>query len=53
MEAKGLPVNNTRRYDGMIGLLQSGEIEIASSGLIILAPLMDVLDYAGETVLFE
>jgi len=53
VEAKGLPVNNTRRYDGMIGLLQSGEIEIASSGLIILAPLMDVLDYAGETVLFE
>jgi len=49
----GLRVNNTRPYDGMIGLLQSGDIEIASSGLMIIAPLLDVLDYAGETVLYE
>jgi len=49
----GYPVNNTRRYDGIIGLLQSGDIEIASSYLLILSPLLDVLDYAGETVLFE
>jgi len=49
----GLPVNNTRQYDGIVGLLQSGEIEIASSYLLIIAPLLDVLDYAGETVLFE
>jgi len=49
----GYPVNNTRRYDGMIGLLQSGDIEIASANLFFKTPRLDVLDYAGETVCSE
>jgi len=53
VESRGLPVNNTKRYDGMIGLLQSGDIEIGAAGLMILAPLLDVIDYAGDTVLYE
>jgi len=43
-------VNNTKQYDGMIGLLQRGDIEIASSNLVFKTPRLDVLDYAGETV---
>jgi hypothetical protein len=53
MEFGGKWVNNTRRYDGMIGLLQSGDIEIASMSLMIMATFLDVLDYAGETVIYE
>jgi len=53
VESWGKSVNNTRRYDGMIGLLQSGDIEIALSGLMILEPLLDVIDYAGDTVIYE
>ena len=43
-------MNNTKNYDGVIGLLQSGEIEIASANLVFKTPRLDVLDYAGETV---
>ena len=46
-------MNNTRRYDGMIGLLQSGDIEIASAGLVFKTTRMDAVDYAGETVIYE
>jgi len=46
-------VNNTRRYDGMIGLLQSGDIEIASEGLLLKAPRLDLLDFVGETLRTE
>ena len=46
-------MNNTRRYDGMIGLLQSGDIEIGAAGLVYKTTRMDVLDYAGETVIYE
>lgn len=52
-ETWGYPVNNTRRYDGVVGLLQSGDIEMASVGLLFKAPRLDVLDYAGETVIYE
>jgi hypothetical protein len=37
----------------MIGLLQSGDIELASAALVFKAPRFDVLDYAGETVCYE
>ena len=53
VESRGLRVNNTRRYDGMIGLLQSGDIEIGAAGLMIKAPRLDVLDHAGDTILYE
>ena len=46
-------MNNTRQYDGVIGLLQSGDIEIASSALVFKTPRLDVLDYAGETICYE
>ena len=46
-------MNGTRRYDGLIGLLQSGEIELASGSLVFKTPRLDVLDYAGETVCYE
>jgi hypothetical protein len=46
-------VNNTTRYDGVIGLLQSGDIEVASVGLLFKAPRLDLLDYAGETICYE
>jgi hypothetical protein len=49
----GYPVNNTKRYDGVVGLLQSGDIEVASVGLLVKKPRLDILDYAGETVLYE
>ena len=53
VEFWGKSVNNTRRYDGMIELLQSGEIEIGATGLAILEPFLEVIDYAGETVIYE
>ena len=53
VESWGYPVNNTTRYDGVIGLLQSGDIEVASVGLLFKAPRLDFLDYAGETICYE
>ena len=53
VEFRGYPVNNTRRYDGMIGLLQSGDIEITAAALVFKTRRLDVLDYAGETVCYE
>ena len=37
----------------MIGLLQSGEIEIGAAHLLFKTPRLDALDYAGETVRYE
>ena len=53
VESRGYPVNNTRRYDGMIGLLQSGDIEIGAAGVLFKTRRLDALDYAGETVCYE
>jgi len=53
VESWGKPVDNTGRYDVVRGLLQSGDIEIAPSGLMIMAQALDVIDYAGETVIYE
>ena len=53
VESWGFPVNNTKQYDGMVGLLQSGDIEIASGSLMFKTRRLDVLDYAGETVCHE
>ncbi|KDR16070.1 hypothetical protein L798_10082 [Zootermopsis nevadensis] len=49
----GFPVNNTANYDGVIGLLQRGEIEVSSVGLLHKTARMDIVDYAGETVCYE
>jgi hypothetical protein len=52
-ETWGYPVNNTKRYDGVVGLLQSGDIEVAAVGLVFKNSRFDVLDYAGETDSYE
>jgi hypothetical protein len=49
----GYPVGNSTSYGGVIGLLQRGEIEIASVGVLFKTARMDFLDYAGETVRYE
>jgi hypothetical protein len=46
-------VGNTTDYDGVVGLLQRGEIEMASVGLLFKTSRMDLFDYAGETVRYE
>ena len=46
-------MNNTKQYDGMIGLLQSGDIEITAASLVFKTRRLDVLDFAGETVCYE
>jgi hypothetical protein len=53
VESWGYPVNNSSSYGGVIGLLQRGEIEMASFGLLFKAARMDFLDYVGETVRYE
>jgi hypothetical protein len=53
VETWGYPVDNTTSYGGVIGLLQRGEIEMASFGLLFKTARMDFLDYAGETVRYE
>jgi len=53
VESWGFPVNNTKHYDGMIGLLQSGDIEIGAAKVLFKTTRLDVLDYAGETVCYE
>jgi len=53
MDSWGFPVENTTDYDGVIGLLQRGEIEITSVGLLHKTARMDIVDYAGETVCYQ
>jgi hypothetical protein len=37
----------------MIGMLQSGDIELGAAALVFKGPRFDVLDYAGETDSYE
>jgi len=53
MDSWGFPVGNTTDYDGVIGLLQRGEIDMASVGLLHKTARMNAVDYAGETVCYE
>lgn len=53
MDSWGFPVNNTTNYDGVMGLLQRGEIEVSSVGLLHKTARLDIVDYAGETVCYE
>ncbi|XP_033610837.1 glutamate receptor 4-like [Cryptotermes secundus] len=53
VETWGYPVDNTSSYGGVIGMLQRGEIEMASFGLFFKAARMNFLDYAGETVRYD
>jgi len=46
-------VGNTSDYDGVIGLLQRGEVDMASVGLLHKLARMKFVDYAGETVCYE
>jgi hypothetical protein len=49
----GYPIGNTSRYDGVVGLLQQGEIQIAIVGLLFRTARLDIIDYAGETERYE
>jgi hypothetical protein len=49
----GYPVGNTTRYDGVMGMLQRGEIHIAALGLLYKVARLDFMDYAGETIRYE
>jgi hypothetical protein len=53
VESWGHPVGNTTRYDGVMGMLQRGEIHIAAVGLFFKAARLDLIDYAGETIRYE
>jgi hypothetical protein len=53
VESWGYPISNTTRYDGVMGLLQRGDIQIAAVGVLFKAARMEIIDYAGETVRYE
>jgi hypothetical protein len=48
----GSPREGTACYDGAIGLLQCGDIEIGALGLLFKESRMDRIDYAVETVVY-
>jgi hypothetical protein len=45
----GFPKEGTDCYDGVVGLLQCGDIEIGALALLFRDSRLDRLDYAGET----
>ncbi|XP_069704778.1 ionotropic receptor 75a-like [Periplaneta americana] len=48
----GFPMNGTKWYSGLVGLLQRGEVELGASNLIIKPARLDALDYACESFPF-
>ncbi|XP_069704780.1 ionotropic receptor 75a-like [Periplaneta americana] len=48
----GYPKNATH-YDGVVGLLQRGDIEVSSAGVMIKTKRWDIIDYSGESGLYE
>ena len=51
-EAWGYPINGTKWYAGIAGLLQRGIVEIGATTLLIKPARLDVLDYAAEAFPF-
>ncbi|PSN36611.1 Ionotropic receptor 75d [Blattella germanica] len=49
----GYPVNGSKDYAGIVGLMQRGEVEIGAAGLLVKETRMDYVDYAGEIVTFR
>ncbi|XP_069704782.1 ionotropic receptor 75a-like [Periplaneta americana] len=48
----GYPKIGSRCYDGVVGLLECGDIEIGAVGLLQKDARLDRIDYAGETIDF-
>lgn len=46
----GSPSKNSSCYDGVVGLLECGDVEIGAIGLLQKDARMDRIDYAGETI---
>ncbi|GFG36262.1 hypothetical protein Cfor_12624 [Coptotermes formosanus] len=51
-EAWGYPINGTKWYAGLAGLLQRGIVEIGATTLLIKTARLDVIDYAAEAFPF-
>lgn len=51
-DAWGFPINGTKRYAGIAGLLQRGVVEIGATTLLIKSARLDVVDYAAEAFPF-
>jgi len=49
----GYPRKNSPCYDGVIGLMECGDVEIGAIGLLQKDARLDRIDYAGETVDFR
>ena len=45
----GYPREGTDCYDGVVGLLQCGDVEIGALAMLFKYSRLDKLDYAGET----
>ncbi|KAJ9593929.1 hypothetical protein L9F63_014643 [Diploptera punctata] len=48
----GFPRNGTECYDGVVGLLQCGDVEIGALAILFKIPRLDRIQYAGETFNF-
>jgi hypothetical protein len=51
-DAWGYPINGTKWYAGIAGLLQRGIVEIGATTLLIKPARLDVLDYAADAFTF-
>ena len=51
-DAWGYPINGTKWYAGIAGLLQRGIVEVGATTLLIKTARLDVLDYAAEAFPF-
>ena len=45
----GYPREGTDCYDGVVGMLQCGDIEMGALAFLVRESRLDKLDYAGET----
>ena len=44
----GFPKKGTECYDGVVGLLQCGDVEIGALSILYKIPRLDRIDYAGD-----
>ena len=48
----GYPRTDSPCYDGIVGLMQCGDVEISATGLLQKIARLDRIDYAGEIIDF-
>jgi hypothetical protein len=46
----GYPRKDSACYNGIVGLLECGDVEVGAVGLLQKGVRMDRIDYAGETI---